>query len=125
MRFAAILSLLFIVPVHSGPSGALDPGDAERPHSDQIEFYASVIVRARRAEKVCDSYRTNITVLAGVRAKMAIRVEDRLEVSRQAQQFERKVSAQIEQIGVISWCGAILDLFGPKGTLVPGLLELR
>src|ERR1700730_9581523 len=101
MHFAVVvLSLLFFVPVYSGPFRPADPGAA---HSDEVEFYASVIAAAARAEKICEGYRTNTTVLAGVRAKMAIRVEDRPEVSQQVQQFERKVSAQIEHIGVTSW----------------------
>jgi hypothetical protein len=126
MHFAVALSLLFFVPVHSGPLGSFKPAyPGGAAHSDQVEFYASVIAGAARAEKICEGYRTNVTVLAGVRAKMAIRVEDRPEVSRQVQQFERMVSDQIEHIGVASWCAAVLRIFGPNGSIVPGLLELR
>jgi hypothetical protein len=124
MRFAAILFML--VPINSGPSGGPEfTSPAGTAHYDQIEFYASVIAGAARAEKICEGYRTNITVLGGLRAKMAIRIEDRPEVERRARQAERHLSAQIEQTGVASWCASILGLFGPDGTIMPGLLELR
>jgi hypothetical protein len=125
MRYAAVLSMLLFAPVDSGPGGARKPAEPESAHSGQIEFYASVMAGAIRAEKVCERYRTNFTVLSGVRVKMAIRVEDRPEVSRQAQQAARRVSDQIAQKGVASWCGAILGIFGPNGSVVPGLLESR
>jgi hypothetical protein len=125
MRFAVVLPLLFLVPIDSEPGSPIKPSDPGVAHSDQIEAYASMIAGATRAEKVCTGYRTNIATLAGVRTKLAIRAEDRPELSRLVQQVERKVSAQIEELGVTSWCASILGLFGPDGTIVPGLLELR
>jgi hypothetical protein len=125
MRFTVVLPLLFLVPIDSEPGSPIKPSDPGVAHSDQIEAYASMIAGATRAEKVCTGYRTNIATLAGVRTKLAIRAEDRPELSRLVQQVERKVSAQIEELGVTSWCASILGLFGPDGTIVPGLLELR
>jgi hypothetical protein len=84
-----------------------------------------MIAGVARAEKVCTSYQANWATLAVVRTKLAIRAEDRPELSRLVQQVERKVSAQIEELGVATWCASILGLFGPDGTIAPGLLELR
>jgi hypothetical protein len=120
---AVVLPLLFLID--TGPRGPIKPSDPGLAHSDQIEAYASIIAGATRAEKACTGYRTNMAALAEVRAKLAIRAADRPELSRLVQAVERKVSVQIEEFGVASWCASILGLFGPDGTIVPGLLELR
>ena len=125
MRAAIWLLLLFFVPVDDNPRGRVDPFELERRNQSQIEFYTAVLVGARRAERVCSDYRTDLVTLAEVRYKLGIREEDRPEIARQSQQVEREVSDRIEKEGLDSWCMWIVDLFGPDGSLIPGLLRHR
>ena len=125
MRAATWLLLLFFVPVDGNPRGRVDPFELERRNQSQIEFYTAVLVGARRAERVCSDYRTDLVTLTEVRYKLGIREEDRPEIARQSQQVEREVSDRIEKEGLDSWCMWIVDLFGPDGSLIPGLLRHR
>jgi hypothetical protein len=125
MRAATWLLLLFFVSVDDSPRGAFGPFESEQRHQSQIEFYTAVLVGAARAERVCSAYRTDLVTLAAVRYKLGIRRKDRPEIARQSQRVERQVSDRIEKEGLVSWCMWIVDLFGPDGSLIPGLLRHR
>jgi hypothetical protein len=125
MHSAAAIKALVFMPFSWAAAEPTDRSLQPPAHAEQVEYYAAAMVGAQRAEQVCNGYRIDHDVSKQLRAMMAIGVEDEQAVSKWLQAYESKVSSQLEAIGTEAWCKAIIDLFGPKGTLAPGLLAHR
>lgn len=93
-------------------------------HTSEIKAYAFASIAAFTAETQCDGMKIDKGKLIWIRAiDLHMTDADDSALAAEYDRLKPVMQRTILKDGAPSWCRGVLGLFGPRGSVVPGLLR--
>lgn len=101
-------------------------GKTKKPsHADYIDAYTLAIVTSYFAENHCPALKANQVALVMMRVDGHFSDADDAEILLRIEKNKAMYAAAFEKIGRDKWCAHAQDIFGPHGSIVPGLVSIE